>query len=322
MFILYVFTTSHLHNTFHFELGCAAKCAAEVASDLTCTPIRGFMTAYVLDELSSDSALEETKTKLLADIHKSMSAGAYTDNNIMSTNFVGNREDSTNTNPSEVSSDVADTPVIEVVPVDNKDLSINEAMAAGPEEKSWDNRPSLAIGLSIFFACLAVLVGVSVFIVHMRKRSTNKTSPESSEQPTEGSDKQIPETEKKASEESTVDLTEKGTLESSSDDNYGNPVASNTLSSSGEEDDIKYGMTEDYSDYNITQNNQLHEITLPTIAPDLGARSFETGTPRSSPRNVPVPESSLLGGILSPATSVEEDLLGDIDGTTLDTIPI
>ena len=280
------------------------------------------MTAYVLDELSSDSALEETKTKLLADIHKSMTAGAYTDNNIVSTNFVGNREDSTN--PPGASSDVTDTPVIEVVPVDNKDLSINEAIAAGPEEESWDNRPSLAIGLSIFFACLAVLVGVTVFIVHMRKRSTNKTSPESSEQPMEGSNKQIPETEKKASEESTVDLTEKGTLDSISDDNYGNPVASNTLSSSGEEDDIKYGMTEDYSDCNITQTNQLHETTLPKIAsdPDLGARSFETGTPRSSPRNVPVPESSLLGGILSPATSVEEDLLGDIDGTTLDTIPI
>ena len=279
------------------------------------------MTAYVLDELSSDSStLEETKTKLLADIHKSMIAGAYTDNNIISTNFVGKREDMTN--PSEVSSDVAETPVIEVVPIDNKDLSINEAIAAGPEAESWNNRPSLAIGLSIFFVCFAVVVGVTVFIVHMRTRSTNKTSPESSEQPMEGSDKQIPETEKKASEESTVDLTEKGTLESSSDDNYGNPVASNTLSSSGEEDDIKYGMTEDYSDYNITQNNQLHETTLPTIASDLGARSFETGTPRSSPRNVPVPESSLLGGILSPATSVEEDLLSDIDGTTLDTIPI
>ncbi len=281
------------------------------------------MTAYVLDELSSDSALEERKTKLLADINNSMTAGAYTDNNIVSTNFVGEREDITN--PSEVSSDVVGTPVIEVVPVDNKDLPINEAMATGPEEESWDNRPSLAIGLSIFFACLAVLVGLTVFIVHMRKRSTNKTSPESSEQPMEGSDKQIiPETEKKASEESTVDLTEKGTLDSTSDDNYGNPVASNTLSSSGDEDDIKYGMTEDYSDYNITQNNQLHATTLPTIAsdPDLGARSFETGTPRSSPRNVPVPESSLLGGILSPATSVEEDLLGDVDGTTLDTIPI
>ena len=87
-------------------------------------------------------------------------------------------------------------------------------------------------------------------------------------------------------------------------------MASSTLSSSGDEEDLKYGITEDYGDLAAT-------FTYPNLAPRHpesclavidsldnmeDARSFETGTPKTSPSNATIVAESLLPGMISPAS--------------------
>jgi hypothetical protein len=95
------------------------------------------------------------------------------------------------------------------------------------------------------------------------------------------------------------------------------------LSSSGDEDDLQYGVTEDYGDLAVQDVTQVHPESC---SADLESRLFETRTPITTPITSPVSSPrKLLPRFLSPATSVEEDLLadvGDIGGTMLGNIPI
>ncbi|KAK1741445.1 hypothetical protein QTG54_007923 [Skeletonema marinoi] len=247
-----------------------AECATQV-SDTTsptfsCTPISGSMTAYV----ENDTDVEVAKAKLLSLIKDGMASGAYTDDNIIKTSYIGSR-------PIVVADDVVDDTTVPVM---------SEIEAAPLREKE---PPTMAIGISVFLLGFAALVLLLAFCVHHRgKKDVEEPSAddeESTQQPVKH------DVEKVESAESTVDLTEKGTTDLSGD-MYGN-VASNTLSSSGEEDDIQYAMTEDYSHlaHHISNGpdiTQVHpESCLAVIADSsFEARSFETGTP-SLPHHIP-----------------------------------
>ena len=285
-----------------------AECATQVTDTtssptFSCTPISGSMTAYV----ENDTDVEVAKAKLLSLIEDGMASGAYTDDNIIKTSYIGSR-------PIVVADDVIDDTTVPVM---------SEIEAAPLREKE---PPTMAIGISVFLLGFAALVLLLAFCVHRHKKDVEEPSDddeESTQQPVKH------DVEKVESAESTVDLTEKGTTDLSGD-MYGN-VASNTLSSSGEEDDIQYTMTEDYSHlaHHISNGpdiTQVHpESCLAVIADSsFGARSFETGTPITTPITSPVSSPrKLLPCILSPETSVEEELLAGVDhGTTLDSIPM
>eukprot|EP00984_Skeletonema_dohrnii_P007259 scaffold2632_cov136-Skeletonema_dohrnii-CCMP3373.AAC.4 len=285
-----------------------AECATQVTdttSTFSCTPISGSMTAYV----ENDTDVEVAKAKLLSLIEDGMASGAYTDDNIIKTSYIGSR-------PIVVADDVVDDTTVPV-------MSEIEAAPLREEEPL-----TMAIGLSVFLLGFATLVLLMAFCVHRHKNKKDVEEPsnddeESTQQPVKH------DVEKVESAESTVDLTEKGTTDLSGD-MYGN-VVSNTLSSSGEEDDIQYAMTEDYSHLAHHTSNgpditQVHpEACLAVIADSsFEARSFETGTPITTPITSPVSSPrKLLPCIMSPETSVEEDLLAGVDhGTTLDSIPM
>jgi hypothetical protein len=289
---------------------CAPQIVDTTLQTFSCSPISGSMTAYV----APDTDIAAAKAKLTALIENGMASGVYTDDDIIKTSYVGSR-------PVVAAGDVVDAPIVNDKVPDTNVPVFNEIQATplGEEEQA-----SLAIVLSLFLAGFAVLVLVSAFFVRRRKKGFKEPFDDSSQKPVEPV-KSVPNMEKVGSAESTVDLTEN--------------VASNTLSSSGEDDDLQYGMTEDYGDLanHFSTGQDMTQVTVANSS-DLGARSFETGTPITTP--IPSPVSSpgkLLPGILSPASSVEEDLLAgcadhelkarerlqDVDnGTTFDTIPL
>ena len=274
----------------------------EVDKTGSCTAIKGFMTAYV----DSNSDAEGAKTKLLSLIEEGMASSTYTDDDIIKTSYIGSR-------PVAVAGDVVD---------DTKVPVVSEIQAVPLKEK---DPPTLAIGISVFLLGFAALVLLYAFFMHRSEKDIEESSGESTQQPVK------PDVEKVESAESTVDLNEKETPDLDlPSDVYGN-VASNTLSSSDEEEDLQIAMTEDYSDlaHHLSSRpdiNQVHnESCLAVIDSDSEERSFETGTPITTPITSPVSSpKKLLPCILSPEPSVEEDLLADVVyyGTTLDSIPI
>lgn len=280
-----------------------SECVTKVVDKFgSCTPITGFMTAYV--EPNSDA--KAAKIKLLSLIEEGMASGAYTDDNIIETSYIGSR-------PVAIAGD--DTVDVTTVPV------VSEIQAVPLKEKG---PPILAIGLSAFLLGLAAIVLLCAFFVN-RKKGTEQSSDESTQQPVE------PDMKKVESAESTVDLTEKETLDLPGD-MYGN-VASNTLSSSGEEGDLQIAMTEDYSDlahyfsyyHDINQAHPKSRLSVINSDSSFEERSFETGTPITTPITSPVSSpKKLLPRILSPDPSVEGDLLADVVyyGTTMDSIPL
>lgn len=239
--------------------------------------------------------------KLLSLIKDSMSSGSYTNDNIIKTSYVGTRLDF-----------YFDAPVTEVAGED-VDVTVNVAT------KEIQTEPlDLAIGISVFFVGCAILMAISFFFVNRRKKRV-PVSDESILQPVEPPAKGVPEMKKVESSEST----EKGTDVEE--------IESNSLSLSGDEEDLKYGITEDYDDLVVGGFAQqdiayVHpesclvapfsdvpsfDTTLPSF--DTTLPSFETGTPiptpTSSPRIAPVPDTNLLPDTLSPSTSEEENLL-------------
>lgn len=278
----------------------ASECVTTVVDESgSCTPIKGFMTAYV--EPNSDA--EAANTKLLSLIEEGMASGAYTDDNIIKTSYIGTRSVA-------IAGDTVD---------DTKIPVISEIQVLPLNEK---DPPILAIGLSAFLLVFAALMLLCAFFVHRRKKNIEETYNESVQQ----QDK--PDVEKTESAESTVDLTEKGAHDMSG---YmcGN-VATITLSSSGEESDLQIAMTEDYSNLvhhfnNYHDINQVHRFSVIDSDSSVGERSFEAGTPITTPITSPgsSPEK-LLPRILSPEPPAEDDLLADVVyyGTTLDSIPI
>ncbi|KAL7442893.1 hypothetical protein ACHAXM_008517 [Skeletonema potamos] len=299
-----------------FSVADTTKCAEQVVDttspNSSCTPISGSMTIYV--EHHTD--VETAKAKILSHIMDGMASGAYTDDNVIKTSYVGSRH-------VVASGDVADVPSInmagdvvdvnDIVPLTNVPV-INEIQASPLSEKE---PPTLTIGISVFLLCFSALVLGYVLFVNRRKKDP---SDESTQQRDDA--KIVPDMKKVESAESTVDLTEKETSHLS-DDKYGNAVASNTLSSSGDEDDLQYGVTEDYGDLAVQDVTQVHPESC---SADLESRLFETRTPITTPITSPVSSPrKLLPRFLSPATSVEEDLLADVDdigGTMLGNIPI
>ena len=243
-----------------------SECATEVVDKTTsCAPISGFMTAYV----ESNTDAEEAKTKLLALIEDGMASGKYADDNIIKTTYIGKR-------PAKGAGEGA-IGEIQAVPLEKKGL------------------PAVAIGISVFLLGFAALVLLYEFFAHNPKKGIEEQSDESTHQPVKR------DVEKVESAESTVDLSEKDTL--AKPDMYGD-IESNTLSSSGEEEELPYAMTEDYSDlaHHISNNPdiiQAHpESCLAVIDSDSSVWSYETGTPPTTP-------------VLSPKMSSDPDISQD-----------
>ena len=325
-----------------------SECATQVVDEtISCTPISGFMTAFV--EPNTDA--EGAKVKLLSLIEDGMASGKYNDDNIIETSYIGSR-------PVKGADEV----------VDDINFPLMSEIKVVPLEKKGP--PTVAIAISVFLLGFAALVLLYEFVAHKPKKGNEEQSDKSTKQPVKH------DVEKVESDESTVDdLTEKESLTLHGDMMYGN-IESTTLSSSGEDDELPYTMTEDYSDLSHHLSNgpdtTYHpESCLAVIASDssletrsYGTRSFETETPVSTPITSPVSSPKMNNGpdmtqehpeaclavmgearffetgtpittpISSPISSppkllpcamssdsVEEDLLADVDyGTTLDSI--
>jgi hypothetical protein len=286
---------------------CAAQEIDTTSSTFSCTPIRGSMTAYV----EPDSDVEAAKAKILSHIRDGMASGAYNDDNVIKATYVGSRPvivagDTVDVPAIDMAGDVVDVPIVNDIVPDANAPVINEIKGLPLRVKE---PPTLAIGISVFLVGFAALVLVYAFFMYRRKKATKEPSDESTQQPVDA--KNVPDIQKVESAESTVDLTEKE-IHDLSDHKYGNAIASNTLSSSGDEDDLHYGMTEDYGDLanhfsteqDVTQVHPESCLAVINSGSDLEARSFETVTPITTPITSPVSSPrTLLPAVLSPATS-------------------
>lgn len=223
------------------------------------------MTAY----LGPSSDEEASKAAILSHIEEGMESGAYLNNQIIKTSFIGTRS--------------------------NKDKT---SAVLGVGQDMGRNGSSMLIGLSVFFLGFAALVGFGVLIFREKKRRANSSDISTR-----------PFTQSSCNEIAThISLYIK---------NQGSSVGCNTVSSSGDEDDIRYGITEDYGDLavgafaqqDITPVHPESCLAVIQSGSDLEARSFEIGTPRASPTNIPIHADFILHGILSPASSTAADLL-------------
>ncbi len=246
-----------------------SECTTQVVDRTTsCAPISGFMTAYV----ESNTDAEEAKIKLLSFIEDGMASGKYADDNIIKTSFIGKRP-AKGAGQGTISE-------IQAVPLEKKGL------------------PAVAIGISVFLLVFAAMVLLYEFVAHNPKKGIEEESDEPTQKPVKH------DVEKVKSAESTVDLSEKEAL-GQPDDMYGN-IESNTLSSSGEEEELPYAMTEDYSDlaHHIGINPETiqapahPESCLAVIDSDSSVWSYETGTPPTTP-------------VLSPKMSNDPDISQD-----------
>ena len=246
-----------------------SECTTQaVDKTASCAPISGFMTAYV----ESNTDAEEAKTTLLSLIEHGMASGKYADDNIIKTSYIGKRP-AKGAGQGTISE-------IQAVPLEKKGL------------------PAVAIGISVFLLVFAAMVLLYEFIAHNPKKGIEEESDEPTQQPVKH------DVEKVESVESTVDLSEKEAL-GQPGDMYGN-IESNTLSSSGEEEELPYAMTEDYSDlaHHISNNPETFqapahpESCLAVIDSDSSVWSYETGTPPTTP-------------VLSPKMSNDPDISQD-----------
>ena len=254
------------------------KCE-EIDPNRTCTPISGFMTAY----LGPGSDKEASIAAMLAHVEQGMESGTYLNNEIIKVSFIGTRSS-------------------------KKDGGMTTAELGVGQET---NDQSLAIGLSVFFLGFAALIGFTVMHTRKKKKRHSNNSDTSA-----GASAQMS---RNTIGVDTVEIIAHN-LSAPVNNKYDNSIGSVTLSSSGgdEEDqkyeDLKYGITEDYGDLVGTFTQQdttplYSESCLAVIesGSDLDEmRSFETGTPRTSPRNVP--NESVMPDMMSPL-SIEEELL-------------
>lgn len=231
------------------------------------------MTAY----LGADSDEEATKAAILKHIQQGMESGDYLTNEIIKTSFIG------------ISRPTRDN---------------NVAAVGLGEQGNWDTQPSFVIGISVFLVAFVALVGLGV--LHKKERKKKKRQTHASEisraDTARGMEIAVRNSQVDNSPDMEADMDKKS-----------HNMASSTLSSSGDEEDLKYGITEDYGDLAAT-------FTYPNLAPRHpesclavidsldnieDARSFETGTPKTSPRNATIVAESLLPGMISPASSAE-----------------
>ena len=237
-----------------------------------CTPISGFMTAY----LGADSDEEATKAAILQHIQQGMESGDYLTNEIIKTSFIGM----------------------------SRPARDNSVAAVGlGEQGNRDTQPSFVIGISVVLVAFVALIGLGVLHKKERKKKRQTHASEISRADTaRGMEIAVRNSQVDNSPDMEADMDKKS-----------HNMASSTLSSSGDEEDLKYGITEDYGDLTAT-------FTYPNLAPRHpesclavidsldnmeDARSFETGTPKTSPRNATIVAESLLPGMISPASSAE-----------------
>ena len=262
-----------------------SKCNENVDLSFSCTPISGYITAYVEEE----NDVEAVETELLSHIEKSMASGIYNEANIINTSYIGSRT---------TNNIIEDTNV----PV------TKEVRAAFLKEKE---PPLFVISFLALLVGFAAVVLLCEFFTNKKKKGIKEPcDDEIVEEQTK------PDIEKVHSVDATVDLSVKDTAaELPDDDMYAN-IASITLSSSssgetssGDDGDyMQYAMTEDYSDLD-RRGSCLAAIASNS---NLIARTFSPPKPKR-----------YLSTILSPVTSVDDDSSYDVDyGTTLDSIPL
>lgn len=234
------------------------------------------MTAY----LRPGSDEKASKAAIISHVEQGMKSGTYLNNQIIKTSFIGTRSKRDD-----------ETTAI---------LSLKQQKALSGDESS------LVIGLSVFFLGFAALVGFVVLHTRMKKRRSNNSDSSTAQM---------------SRNTIGVDFVQIAAQSAPAIDKYDNNVGSATSSSSGDEEDqkygdLKYGITEDYGDLVGTCNEQditqvhpgscLAVIESCSDLDEIG--SFETGTPRTSPRN-DVPADSNMANLMSPLPT-EGDLLG------------
>lgn len=236
------------------------------------------MTAY----LGADSDEEATKAAILQRIQQGMESGDYLTDEIIKTSFIGmSRPERDNARDNSVA-----------------------AIGLG-EQGNTESQSSIVIGISVVLVALVALVGLGVLHKKERKKRRQTHASEISRADTaRGMEIAVRNTQVDNSPDMEADKDEKS-----------HNMASSTLSSSqsGDEEDLKYGITEDYGDlaatYIYPNLAPRHPESCLAVIDSLDnmedARSFETGTPKTSPRNAPIVTESLLPGMISPASSAE-----------------
>ena len=247
--------------------------------NVNCTPISGFMTAY----LGPGSDEEASKAAMLYRIQQGMESGAYLDSEITKTSFIG------------------------VSRAANRDNNIS-AVGLGRQDNGKES--SMVIGISVFCLGFAALIGFGV--LHMREKkkrnipigSSSARGPSAQSSRLDAGGMEIAVRRNSQQVDNSLDI-----------DKHSNNMANSTLSSSGDEEDLKYGVTEDYADLAGTFTNQnitpvypeescLAVINSSDNMDDMG--SFETGTPLSPAASTEANSVELSSpppaGMLSPTT--------------------
>ena len=195
-----------IHNPLYQTIDeCEVQVQLAEEQDSTCTPIRGYMTAWLPDSTTTDGTAQ-VESELLSFIEDGMISDSYVSDDVVKVAYVGDREDdvedgspqdgadtqdggtagdstSDSTGDADNSSNTADSgttgasggnsnPAVNI-PTDpssnGEDLAVDNSKSSQELEASENGPPLLAIGLSLFFVAFALAIVLGVYVRRKRR---------------------------------------------------------------------------------------------------------------------------------------------------------
>jgi len=206
-FTVYAVIFAHISSLFLINIDeCEVQVQLAEGQDSTCTPIRGYMTAWIPDSSTADDTTQ-VESELLSFIENGMISDMYVSDDVVKVAYVGDREDDVDdgspqdgaddadtqdggtTGGSDISDSTGDadnssntagsgssgnTDLVVTSPSDpssKEDLAVDNSKSSQELEASENGPPLLAIGLSLFFVAFALAI---VFGVYVRRKRRNR----------------------------------------------------------------------------------------------------------------------------------------------------
>ena len=178
---------------------CEVQVQLAEGQDSTCTPIRGYMTAWLPDSSTADDTAQ-VESELLSFIEDGMVSDMYVSDDVVKVAYIGDREEdvedgspqdgaddadtqngdktgesntSGSTGDADNSSNTADSGTSGAIPTDpssnGEDLAVDNSKSSQELEASENGPPLLAIGLSLFFVAFALAIVLGVWVRRKRR---------------------------------------------------------------------------------------------------------------------------------------------------------
>eukprot|EP00571_Detonula_confervacea_P010900 CAMPEP_0172303724 /NCGR_PEP_ID=MMETSP1058-20130122/5235_1 /TAXON_ID=83371 /ORGANISM="Detonula confervacea, Strain CCMP 353" /LENGTH=700 /DNA_ID=CAMNT_0013014667 /DNA_START=128 /DNA_END=2230 /DNA_ORIENTATION=- len=165
-----------------------------LSSSTSCTPLRGYMTAWLPNSSSTEEA-DTTETQLLALIQNGMTSDLYTNKNVVKVAYVGVRQEDGNGGPTQdgtTQDGTQDGSQSDNSTGNNSDNNTSgnglevdgakESESGDPSQELESNGPPfLAIGISLFCIAFALAIALGVFIRRKRRKQYFSEGPASSD---------------------------------------------------------------------------------------------------------------------------------------------